>query len=305
MILMQTYEVLTTPNLKELTKHGDSAFPLAIYVTTLSKNKLGYVQLHWHDEIQFVYVIKGCVKFEVEHNIYYVKENDGIFINSGCIHSASPYECEDSQYICIDVDNSLYQCASQNIINEKYLQPFLNINNTKTIILDNNIEWQKKILDQIIELSNLFEQKYFAFELLMQAKIIEMLYNLINHSRDKLNENIYFFNENQRIKDVLTYINKNYQNKITLDDLSKQANLCKSEFCRFFKKITNQTPFEYLVGYRINQSAILLRNSDYSILEISNNVGFNSVSYFVKKFKEQTNCTPKYYRNFYVKLIEK
>lgn len=302
---MQTYEVLTTPNLKELTIHGDHSFPLAIYITTLSKNRLGYVQLHWHDEIQFVYVLNGCIKFEVEQNIYYIEKDNGIFINSGCLHSASSYMCEDSQYICIDIDNSLYFSTSSNIINEKYLQPFLNVKNTKSIVLNNAVSWQKNILNQILDLNTLYENNDFAYELLMQSKIIEMLYNLISNSQILLKEEVFVYNENQRIKDVISYIKDNYQNKITLDDLSNQANLCKSEFCRFFKKMTNQTPFEYLVSYRINQSAMLLRNSDYSILEISNIVGFNSVSYYVKRFKEQISCTPKYYRNFYSEKIDK
>ena len=303
---MQTYEVLTTPNLKELTKHGSQSFPLAIYKTTLSKNKLGYVQMHWHDEIQFVCVLNGRVKFEIEQYAYYIEEGNGIFINSGCLHSATTHDSKDSTYICIDIGKNLYLPDPKNIISEKYLTPFLDINHIKTIPLNNDISWQKDILTKIISLSQINDEKKFAYELLIQARIIEMLHDLISNSKELLlGEDIYLYNENQRIKEVLTYIQDNYMNKINLDDLANQVNLCKSEFCRFFKKMTNQTPFEYLVNYRINQSAYLLRNSDYSILEIANKVGFNSVSYFVKRFKEQTSCTPKYYRNFHAIVINK
>lgn len=302
---MQKYEVLITPDLKELTKHGDSSFPLAIYTTVLSKNKLGYIQRHWHDEIQFVYVTSGRVKFEVEQYVYYVNEGDGIFINQGYLHSATTHGSDDSCYICIDVDKSLYSTKSDTIISNEYLRPFLEISRIKAISLSKEVAWQNEILNIFLELSDIYEKKEFAHEILMQAKIMKILYLMISKSNEFINQDLFLHNDDYRIKEVVQYIQSNYASKISLDDLASRVNLCKSEFCRYFKKMTNQTPFDYLISYRISESAHLLRNSDLSILEISNMVGFNSVSYFVKKFKEKTNCTPKYYRNFYVEEVSK
>ncbi|MDF9867617.1 AraC-like DNA-binding protein [Bacilli bacterium PM5-3] len=112
------------------------------------------------------------------------------------------------------------------------------------------------------------------------------------------------FSDNQLIKKSISYIQANYQDKITLEEIASHVNLSRGEFCRFFKKITSQTPFEYLISYRINQSALLLRDTDLTITEIANMVGFGSASYYTEKFRKQVNCTPKQYRNFKIDYLD-
>lgn len=112
------------------------------------------------------------------------------------------------------------------------------------------------------------------------------------------------FSEDQRIKHMLSYIQQNHKQKIALEDIARNSNLSRAECCRFFKRMTKLTPFEYLISYRISQSMTLLRESDLSITEIAYEVGFGSVSYFIEKFKKQTSCTPKEFRNFSAEYVE-
>jgi len=70
-----------------------------------------------------------------------------------------------------------------------------------------------------------------------------------------------------------------------------------SECCRIFKRTIHVTPFEYLISHRINQSILLLKNTDKNITEIALNTGFGSISYYIEKFKTQTGYTPKKYRH--------
>ncbi|KZL91882.1 helix-turn-helix transcriptional regulator [Clostridium magnum] len=102
---------------------------------------------------------------------------------------------------------------------------------------------------------------------------------------------------------MLSYIQENYKENVTLDDIAKNVNLSRAECSRFFKRMTGQTPFEYLISYRINQSTLLLRNSDLPITEIAEEVGFGSVSYYIEKFRKQINCTPKEFRNFHPEFL--
>ncbi|NMM64427.1 AraC family transcriptional regulator [Clostridium sp. P21] len=302
---MQVYEILTTGNLKEITKHGDKSFPLAIYKTMLRKNKLGYVQLHWHDEIQFALVTKGCVNFTIDKSEHIVEKNNGIFINSNCLHSAKSYNNNDSEYICIDISPELFLGSSESIIRQKYIEPFLKSKAISFVTLNLSIDWEKKILKSLKDLYMIYEEKNFGFELKMQYVILNILHLMIINIK-YLDKEIssYSFIEDQRIKKMLSYIEENYNQKITLEDMAKNANLSRAECSRFFKRMTGQTPFEYLISYRINKSALLLRNSDMPITEIAEEVGFGSVSYYIEKFRKQTNCTPTEFRNFHPKFIE-
>ncbi|MDH6604024.1 mannose-6-phosphate isomerase-like protein (cupin superfamily) [Bacilli bacterium PM5-9] len=179
---MQVYEVLTTKDLKEIIKHGSKSFPLAIYKTLLSRNKLGYVQLHWHNEIQFVLVTKGTINFIVDSTSNIIEENNGIFINSNHLHSARSFQCNDSEYICIDVNANLFINNENNIINKKYLEPFISAKSIPAISLNRDIQWQQDILNDFEILYLLYEEKKFGYELKMQSIILNILHNMIINS---------------------------------------------------------------------------------------------------------------------------
>lgn len=296
---LQIFDIQTTNDLQEITMHGNSLFPIGVYKTQLSKNVHGYVPLHWHDEIQFVLVVKGCVNFSVNQSSYYVDEKNGIFINSSCLHSARSRDSEDSEYICFDINPSFLASSPESIIHKKYIQPFLNSKSNSAITLDKSIPWQRKILEALNDLFEFYVKKDFGFELNIYSTLLSIWHSIIVNIPDYINEvNENAFTEDQRIKEMLFYIHHNYKQKISLEDISKAAKVSRSECCRFFKQMTKLTPFEYLISYRINQSILLLKKSNLSITEIANEVGFGSVSYYIEKFRKQTNYTPKEFRNY-------
>lgn len=90
-------------NLKELTEHRTVELPVACYKTTINQNINGYIPLHWHDEIQFVLILKGIALFQINEEKIEVHEGDGLFINSGYLHMAEEKEGSDCTYICLNV----------------------------------------------------------------------------------------------------------------------------------------------------------------------------------------------------------
>jgi AraC family transcriptional regulator, melibiose operon regulatory protein len=94
----------------------------------------------------------------------------------------------------------------------------------------------------------------------------------------------------------MSYIQKHYSEELSLDELSATVNLSKSECCRLFKRTTGNTPFEYLLAYRIKQSISMMESGNKSIGEIASLTGFNSFSYYSVCFKKITGMTPKQYR---------
>lgn len=285
--------------------HGNALFPIGVYKTRLSRNIHGYVPLHWHDEIQFVLMVRGSVNFTVNQTTYYIKEGNGIFINSSCLHSAKSFDSHDSEYICFDIAPSFLAASSESIIHKKYLNPFLNSKSNSVFLLNNVIPWQNKILKALNNLFDIYTIKNYGFELIMYSIILSILHLIITNKTDHFSEvNANTFAEDQRIKDMLSFIHENYQQKIPLKDVAKAANISKSQCCRFFKQMTKLTPFEYLISYRINQSILLLRNTGLSITEVASEVGFGSVSYYIEKFRKHTNYTPREFRRYCNTLAE-
>ena len=101
---------------------------------------------------------------------------------------------------------------------------------------------------------------------------------------------------NQRIKQMLNWIHLHYSEKIMLNDIAGAAQISRSECCRYFQRFLHITPMNYVIHYRIRQSLFLLQQQEKSITEVAYQVGFNSTSYFIGRFREIMHMTPLAYR---------
>ncbi len=99
-----------------------------------------------------------------------------------------------------------------------------------------------------------------------------------------------------RMQIFLSYIQEHYADDITLDDLAQSAGVSKSECLRCFKLSMQDTPYHYLLEYRLQVAADLLTNSTLSIGEVTQAVGFQSQSHFGKLFKTRIGFSPRDYR---------
>lgn len=95
---------------------------------------------------------------------------------------------------------------------------------------------------------------------------------------------------------MLSWIDNHYAEKIALNDIARAGQLSRSECCRYFKRMLHTTPLNYVTDYRLQKSAVLLQQADSSITEVAYQVGFNSTSYFIEKFRKAMNMTPLAYR---------
>ena len=98
-----------------------------------------------------------------------------------------------------------------------------------------------------------------------------------------------------RIKKSIRFMNENFKSKITLEDIAVAGNLSKSGFCRCFKRITRQTPFEYLMHLRIRKSLEILREEGSTVTEAAQASGFSDSSYYTLVFRRYMGYTPRDY----------
>jgi len=99
------------------------------------------------------------------------------------------------------------------------------------------------------------------------------------------------------LSEVLKYIDKHYNEHISLSEISGILNFHSSYFCKFFKNIIGFSFIEYLNLVRLNKAKELMKSTSKSITEISYDIGFSSVSYFIKTFKKYNYCSPNKFRS--------
>ena len=103
------------------------------------------------------------------------------------------------------------------------------------------------------------------------------------------------------IQITINYMNQHFGEKITIESLSKLANMSESNFNRIFKKETGISPIEYLINVRIKKAKKFLREKTNTITEISINCGFYSISHFSSCFMKQLGMSPSDYQSLFNK----
>lgn len=97
-------------------------------------------------------------------------------------------------------------------------------------------------------------------------------------------------------ENIISYINDNICEQLTLEDLAGRAGLSPFYFTRLFKKETGYTPHEYIILSRTNVAKFYLKSTAYSIKEICFSSGFSSESSFCTTFRKVCGMTPSEYR---------
>lgn len=99
------------------------------------------------------------------------------------------------------------------------------------------------------------------------------------------------------VQDTVLYIMKHYEEQLTIENVAESMFVSVRHLSRQFKLETGKTFVEYLTDYRMQIAMELLKNSTQKVYEISQEVGYKSLKYFCKIFKERTGLTPLEYRN--------
>ncbi len=102
---------------------------------------------------------------------------------------------------------------------------------------------------------------------------------------------------------VFNYISTNFDQPISLEEVSKIAHLNKYAFCRYFKKITHKSFVVYLNEFRISMACKFLIKESYSISQVGFLVGYNNISNFYRQFKKIMKMTPSRYVELYGKAF--
>ncbi|MBQ6895062.1 MAG: helix-turn-helix transcriptional regulator, partial [Clostridia bacterium] len=97
------------------------------------------------------------------------------------------------------------------------------------------------------------------------------------------------------IERVIVFINQNYCNKITLDELSEISGYSLTHFKRLFLEHTKTSPKKYINHLRINKAKNLLKSNLFTISEVAVRCGFENIYYFSNAFKKETGLSPKEY----------
>ncbi|ADF51722.1 MULTISPECIES: helix-turn-helix domain-containing protein [Zunongwangia] len=250
-----------------------------------------YDKLHQHEEIQISYIMEGSGSLILGDSINEYQPHDILIIGENIPHVFR----SDAEAHPNSIMYTLF------FTKKSFGKEFFNLTDLSGIqkFFDES-EYGMKIKAD--------EKKFHLFNNLKRQSKIErvatllLLLNELTHAeRQPLSSFVYqkkyTEDEGKRMNDVFQYAMDNFQENISLDDIADIAFMSKNAFCRYFKKRTNKTFFQFLIEIRIEHACKLLyKDHDLSISAISELCGFQNIANFNRKFKELKGITPTQYR---------
>lgn len=288
------FTLILDKTLKETTVHGDHTFPFEIYNGGVTNFDKGYLDWHWHDYFEINFVTSGTLYYFIENKQYVLQEGDAVFINVGRLHRGySDDLIQESktivfggQLICSDPSSKWYTSLIDDFV-------YSDINGFP---LTSDVPWMKNVLSKLKNMYREYEQSSSGSVLYVKGYMCSIFADILNNTAHDSRPTTVETEKMKRMRLLLSYIAQNYMYPITLAELAALTGLSETECSRFFSSQMNQTPFSYLNQYRIERSCELLVKTDSSISDIALQTGFNSFSYYSKRFRKIMHCTPSEYR---------
>lgn len=269
----------------------DQSLPIIFHRNYFSKRS-GKVHFscHWHEKIELLYITKGELLVKCNSLELSAIKGDLIVVNSNELHQGYCIS-EEAAYYCIIFDTSLLQSGHIDACQTKYINPL----DQNRIIFKNKIQNDKMVAKCIYSFVKEYEQKETGFEMAVKASLYQLLVLLLRkHVQVVLTSREYDLRMKQldRFNIVLKYIENNYNEKITIDQLCKMVNMSRFHFCKVFKSLVGKSLGDYLNSLRINKAESMLRGSTMNITEVAMTCGFDDMNYFSRVFKKYKKVSP-------------
>lgn len=292
---MKCRPITVDDSLQELTQHGTRDFPVSMDRQVVSDLNHGGIR-HWHEEIQIALVTEGEVIFRTEEEEVRLCAGQGYFVNSGVHHEALPAEEGNGVYICVNFMPNLIYGQSDSVIRRDYVDPVLYCDSLRGFPLLEE-PWHREICGLLRELGETEEQAEYGYEIQMTLLLQRIWHLIVVNHREKIEQqSLVSFSDRQRMRTLQTFIHKHYMEHISLADIAEAGHISRGECCRVFKRMEQQSPVQYLLRFRLEQSLKLLVSTELNVQEIARQVGFGTGSYFTERFREELGCTPSEYR---------
>ena len=252
---------------------------------------------HWHEAFEIIHVLVGELTIGVESELITLKTGESYIINSGLTHYvlASP----DSVRLVFLIEPTIFNEMKNK---DKEMQ---NISSMFKNMENYSANWSKRTQKKI---STILIDMYYELvnqKIAYKHQVIACLHNiLVIISREipikKENQEGKKSINNLKIIDnlvlIYSYIEHNFKENISINDISDLVGYTPSYFTRYFKKNTGQTFVSFLNEYRVQKAKWLLSTTEKQSIDIGIESGFQSRKNFHHVFKDLMKVTPLEYR---------
>ena len=282
-------------NYHESKSHTNIEFPYNTYLCCIPVD-FNQVPLHWHEELEFIVITKGCGIISVDFHSQLVSAGDIVFVRPGQLHSIEQKEHFRMEYENILLDPAMLISGEQDLCAQQFILPLLNNHIRTETFFTPALSYYSEIASCIREIDQLCDIRPKGYQLPVKGRLFQLMYLLISNQISKKNISSARSKSLDKLKMILKYVEEHYDEPTTIDDMADLTHYSKSHFMKFFKSHMGMGFIEYLNDYRLTIAARQLVSSDESILTVASLSGFDNLSYFNRLFRRKYHTTPGAYR---------
>lgn len=281
--------------LKENKPHGTKDDPFSTYHIE-NAGRSFQIPVHWHDEFEIIYVRSGFLTVSISGESYIGKTGDAFVVSPGNLHLMG------AQTGTVDYYTFLFPLKyisfrTDDMLDEKLLEP---LNSGHLMICPRVKDTAKELCEQLIEI---YEAKKDESEskitTQVRTKIIFLQFILEMWKKGFVIEND-TSGRNTVEKEMVSYIQQNFTEKISLREFGEQFHLSEKYISRYFKEHFHITLSQYVTYLRLEHAKQLLQDTDIPVTDVAMQSGYQNVSYFIRSFQKAYAVSPlKYRKNNY------
>ena len=251
--------------------------------------------VHWHNAVELLMPLKNEYIVNVSGSDYHIPENDVLIVPPGELHSMP---AKPGRRLILQCDNSILGDVS-------VLEPLMR-SLTAPVLINSAMDKELHVLAKktIREIQSLYNSKSELADVRIYSRMIELFTALREFQLEQRkaaldcdDEKISEYSEKFGI--VMKYIDSNYMNDITLEELAYVAGYSKYHFSRIFKQYNSVSYLQYINARRTKAAELLLLEPGIPITEVAMRSGFRSLTTFNRIFKEVKHCTPSDFKKLY------
>lgn len=240
-------------------------------------------RLHSHEEYEIYMFLEGDSKYVVEEKFYTLRPGDVIIIRKGEMHRV--YHNSSTRY------HRIFLMVSPHFFKEKncpeYEAVFLKNTNGIGNKIDSELVYSSGLYDAIMRLKKYSENFTTGETLITDSTMIEIVH-ILNNIQSFTSADF----SKGAVKDIISYINDNFTQEISLDLLAEKFYLSKHHICHIFKKYTGLTVQNYTKQKRLTLARELHSNG-MTLSEAAISSGFSDYSSFYRAYKKKYKAMPK------------
>lgn len=247
---------------------------------------------HCHPEYEIVYISNGKGKRHINNHISYYDDGDLIFIGPNLPHFGFTAERSDG-YTEVVVQLK-EEFLGPDFLDRPELQMISKLFDRARSGLSFGGKTRHRIGKQLIKMLDLPP-------FLRLMSLLSVLNDLATSEEyEALHADAFTYSlateDQDRIEKIYKYVQEHFRHEVSLAHIAEQVSMSVPAFCRYFKKVTNQTFINFVNEFRIAYASKLLREKSMLITDIAHESGFNNISHFNKQFLKITGFSPREYK---------